>query len=308
MNSLFQIKILKYWGKNPNTWEKKVNGFRSICVWWAQRGLGERRTDEQRPQISKQLLWYTHHQQSASCVKVVIDFTAEMFLMRSLLGPIKKSFLSFLSPPPTPRFSPATAVHDLHREALLLWQQAANLQGLAVLSERENCCLTHSPIKTWMYQVKNKPRTSLFCFIVIWLAFKSHTLCIWNSSNTSISWAFQHFNQSISQNKKAEMSNSNHPLNSLNPLCYRELKALPRDNFLYKPACRHADALPRGQAPILEHGKAWGGGTGRLPCRHPMLMATLLHPVELIYHTAQQLSHFIKNTGYCVCSWTTLYA
>lgn len=80
------------------------------------------------------------------------------------------------------------------------------------------------------------------------------------------------------------MSNYNHPLHSLNSLCYRELKALPGDNFLYKPACRHADALPHRQAPILEHGKPWGGGTGRLPCRHPMLTAMLLHPVKLISH------------------------
>lgn len=60
-----------------------------------------------------------------SCVKAVIDFAAEMFLMRSLYlvrtnKEIFSFFLSFLSPPPTPWFSPATAVHDLHREALLL--------------------------------------------------------------------------------------------------------------------------------------------------------------------------------------------
>lgn len=86
---------------------------------------------------------------------------------------------------------------------------------------------------------------------MIWLAFKSHTQYIWNSSNASISWAFQHFNQSIFQNKEAEMSNSNHPLNSSNSLHYTKLKALCVANFPYKCVC--TQALSQGcWAPILD--------------------------------------------------------
>lgn len=127
----------------------------------------------------------------------------------------------------------------------ILWQQAASPQGPARLSGRENCCLAPNPIKTWMYKVKNKPRTSLFRLIVIWLAFKSHTQYIWNSCNASISWAFQHFNQSIFQNKEAGMSNSNHPLNSSNPLHYTKFKASLMDNLPHRETRAHADAQPQ---------------------------------------------------------------
>lgn len=96
-----------------------------------------------------------------------------------------------------------------------------------------------------MYKVKNKPRTSLFRLIVIWLAFKSHTQYIWNSCNASISWAFQHFNQSIFQNKEAGMSNSNHPLNSSNPLHYTKFKASLMDNLPHRETRAHADAQPQ---------------------------------------------------------------
>lgn len=82
---------------------------------------------------------------------------------------------------------------------------------MAGLCEKENHCLPLNPTQTWMYCIKNKnkPKPSLL-LIVIWLAFKLHTLYIWNNYTASINWVLHHFNQCIFSEWKAEMSNSYH--------------------------------------------------------------------------------------------------
>lgn len=70
--------------------------------------------------------------------------------------------------------------------------------------------LVQNPIKTWLNQAKNKPR-SLFLLTVLWLAFKLFSQCICKSSIASM---FQSLNQRTFQNIKnnnKEISNSSCP-------------------------------------------------------------------------------------------------
>lgn len=224
--------------KLENRWGELL---KYLCVTKARRGQGGR-IDGQRPWSSPQIFWYIHHQQSTSWFKVVIGLAAEMFHMRSLylVRTNKEMFLYFFTPLlPLPPSTPLVLISlSCHCHP---WPSQENVSALitgckpprtgTVFWERKLLPHTESNLNLNVPSEKNKPRTSLFHLIVIWLAFKSHTLCIWNSRNASISWAFQHFNQSIFQNKKTEMSNSNHLLISFISLCYTKLKALPVHNL-----------------------------------------------------------------------------